>query len=265
MSTIMPTLESKLVEILKTFEHEVEGVRSSAVADREGLPIVNGFMGSLDPAAITGTSALALESARKVFGYIGLKGLRSMTLDGEDAKVVICDLGGGRASFIAIVDPATNMGLLKFMMAYAAKRIEKELGFTSLLRTSVEEIFLLAKDGRLISHVSRNPVLTKDRDILAGMFTVVQSFARDAFGEGAGTLEEMEMANLRLRLISGHLCGWALIATGKTSEAYIRGAREALLAFEEKNRESLHQWNGVADSLIGIEQLFEGLLAGDPS
>ena len=265
MSTIMPTLESKLVEILKTFEHEVEGVRGSAVADRDGLPIVNGLMGSLDPAAINGTSALAIESAQRIFGHIGLKGLRSMTLDGEDAKVVICDLGGGRASFIAIVDPATNMGLLKFLMAFAAKRIEKELGFTSHLRTSVEEAFLLAKDGRLISHVSRNPVLTGDKDILAGMFNIVQSFARDAFGEGAGTLEEMEMANLRLRLINGHLCGWALIATGKTSEAYIRGARAALLAFEEKNFKSLHPWNGVANSLVGVEQLFEGLLAGDPS
>ena len=265
MSTIMPTLESKLVEILKTFEHEVEGVRGSAVADRDGLPIVNGLMGSLDPAAINGTSALAIESAQKIFGHIGLKGLRSMTLDGEDAKVVICDLGGGRASFIAIVDPATNMGLLKFLMAFAAKRIEKELGFTSHLRTSVEEAFLLAKDGRLISHVSRNPVLTGDKDILAGMFNIVQSFARDAFGEGAGMLEEMEMANLRLRLINGHLCGWALIATGKTSEAYIRGARAALLAFEEKNFKSLHPWNGVANSLVGVEQLFEGLLAGDPS
>ncbi len=262
---IMPTLESKLADILRTFEHEVEGVHGVAVADSAGLPIAGGLRGAFDLAAVTGTSAMAIESARRVFGYIGLKGLRSITLDGDDAKVAIYDLGGGRASFVAVVHPNSNIGMVRFLMAFAAKRLEEELGFVPRSRTSVEELFLLVTDGRLIHHVSRNPVLAKDKDILAGMFTVVQSFVGDTFGKGAGLLEEMEMANLRLRLIRGRSCLWAIIASGKISDAYIRGAREKLLAFEESNFAALSPWNGDVSSLSGVEQLFEDLLAGDPS
>ncbi len=250
-------MESRLLAILQSFEREVEGVRGSAVADQEGLPIANGFKEPLDLTAVAAMSTHAIESSRKVFSHIGLKGLKTIALDGEDAKVVVYDLGAGRASFIAVVRPETPVGLLKLHMALAAKRLEEELGITARSGAQVEELFLITKAGLLIAHRSRSAVLTKDRDIMAGMLTAVQAFVKDAFGDKGETLEEMKMAQLRVRLVRGRWSAWAVVATGEVGETYIDEARKAIAAFEQRNREALDPWNGELGSLRDVDDLVE--------
>lgn len=256
-------MESRLLAILQSFEREVEGVRGSAVADQEGLPIANGFKEPLDLTAVAAMSTHAIESSRKVFSIIGLKGLKTIVLDGEDAKVVVYDLGAGRASFIAVVRPETPVGLLKLHMALAAKRLEEELGITARSGAQVEELFLISKAGLLIAHRSRSAVLTKDRDIMAGMLTAVQAFVKDAFGN-KGEMLEMKMAQLRVRLVRGRWSAWAVVATGEVGETYIDEARKAIAAFEERNREALDPWNGELGSLRDVDDLVEYLFSLRP-
>ncbi|MFA5897107.1 MAG: roadblock/LC7 domain-containing protein [Thermoplasmata archaeon] len=254
------TLQSRLVAIVEAFEREVDGVRGCAVADREGLPIANGFREAFDLTATTAMSTLAMESSQKVFEHLGLKGVRNVQVEGDDAKVVIFDLGRGQGSFIAVARPDTNVGLLKFHMVLAAKRLEQELGFAPKTGARIEEVFLLTKSGLLLSHTARSPVLSKDRDIFAGMFTVVQEFARDCFGERGGALEEMEMAHVRVRLVRGRNCGLAIIATGPMSTSFLAEAKQVLDAFEERNRAALNPWDGEVTSLSGTAEALEDLL-----
>jgi len=264
MSSNPSVLERKLIGILNAFEGEVDGVRGSAVADREGLPVVSGFREPFDLTAMTGMSTLAVESAQKVFDYIGLRGLRTIVFEGEDAKVLIYDLGGGQASFITVVRPDANMGLVKFRMALAARRLEEELGFTRPTGPHVEEIFLMTQTGLLLSHASLSPVLSKDRDVFAGMLMMVQAFVKDSFGGKGGTLDEMEMANLSLRLVRGRWCVLAIVATARVSEDYVAHAKEALLEFEDRNLASLNPWNGDVDSLQSTKGLLEEVLSRRP-
>ncbi|TLZ58875.1 MAG: hypothetical protein E6K16_07955 [Methanobacteriota archaeon] len=254
------TAESRIVAILEAFERQLDGVKGSAVADSDGLPIANGFRESLDLLSVVSMSSLGLQSAKKVFETIGLKGPKIVILEGEDAKIVIHELGKGQASFIAVVRPETKLGFLRLEMEAAAKRLEEELGFTPATDVRVEEVFLVTNAGLLITHASRTLIHPGDRDVLAAMMTVVQQFVKDAFQGKAGQMHEVEMANLRVRLVRGEMCTIAIVSTGPLREGYVTGALGALQEFEEKNRTALHPWNGQPSSLNGTDNLVEELL-----
>lgn len=259
------SLESRLVAILEEFEREVEGVRGSAVADREGLPMANGFRDHFDLMAVTAMSRMATESSQKVFDYIGLRGFRTMILEGEDAKVLVHELGHGEASFIAVARGSVSVGLLKFQMALAARRLEEELGLIPRSGPRIEEVFLLTHGGLLISHVAHSAVVQKDRDITAAMLTAIESFVKDSMGAKGGELEEIELAHAKVRLVPGRWTVWAVIATASMSPKFVQAAHELLEGFEARNRNALDPWNGQQDSLVGVDALFRDLLALRPA
>lgn len=254
------TAESRIVAILEAFERQLEGVKGSAVADADGLPIANGFREALDLLSVVSMSSLGLQSAKKVFETIGLKGPKVVILEGEDAKIVIQELGKGQASFIAVVRPETKLGFLRLEMEGAAKRLEEELGFTKPSDVRIEEVFLLTNDGLLITHSSRTLIHPGDRDVLAAMMSVVQAFVKDAFQGKAGVMEEMDMANMQVRLVRGGRCTVAILSTGHLRAGYVSGVLGALQEFEARNRTALDPWNGQATSLTGTDNLAEELL-----
>ena len=256
-----PTKESRLMTILERFERGVVGVRGSAVADREGLPIANGFREPFDLVAVAAMSTLTAQSSKTVFGHLQFKAPKDVIIEGDDAKVVVYDLGGGQASLIALVRPSTNIGLLKMEMAAAAQRVEEELGMAAPAGVRVEEAFLLAEGGLLIAYASRTKAQTMDHDVVAGMFSAVQSFVKDTFrAQGGGPLEEMELAHLRIRLIRGEQTTVAIISTGRISDEYSKATRGMLRAFEQRNEEALKSWDGRSDSLDGVDILLDEVL-----
>ena len=255
----------RLVEVLEEFEEGIPEVRGSAIADREGLPIANGFREPLDLMSITAMSTLAVASSRKVFDRLGLRTPRSMIIEGEEGKVVVQDLGGGEASFIALVRPETNMGLLKLEMAVAARKIEEELGLAEHSGARVEEVFLVSNAGLLIGHQSRSGEGAQDYDIVAGMLSAVQSFVKDVFRAQGETLEEMELAHMRVRLIRGSWCLLAVVASGTIDDQFISVACDLLRAFEERNDIALDSWDGDLASLHDVDALLEELINRRPN
>src|SRR3989442_11751128 len=115
-------------------------------------------------------------------------------------------------------------------MEAAVQRLGEELG---VVPTSggpgIEEVFLLAKGGILISHLSRRMIHPKDRDLLAAMFTVVQEFVKDSFQDSGGALQEMELANFRVRLVRGRHSTLAVVSRGMLSEKFLAHAAGALV------------------------------------
>ncbi|MEK6852086.1 MAG: roadblock/LC7 domain-containing protein [Candidatus Thermoplasmatota archaeon] len=259
------SLTDRLVGVLEEFEEGIPEVRGSAIADREGLPIANGFREPLDLMSITAMSTLAVASSRKVFDRLGLKTPRSMVIEGDEGKVVVQELGGGEASFITLVRPETNMGLLKLEMGVAARRIEEELGFTERSGARVEEVFVVSNAGLLIGHLSRSGDGAQDYDIVAGMLSAVQSFVKDVFRETGDTLEEMELAHRRVRLIRGSWCLLAVVASGPITDRFLSIAYDLLRAFEERNDVVLDAWDGDLDALHDVDALLEELINRQPN
>jgi predicted regulator of Ras-like GTPase activity (Roadblock/LC7/MglB family) len=260
MSQELSGLEGRLLRILGDFTRDVDGVRGAAVADRQGLPMANGFHGAIDLMAVTAMSALAMDSSRKIFAHFGVKGFQSAILEGEDARIVAFDLGGGEASFITVAGGTTNLGILKFRMALAARLLEEELNLRARTGPNIEEIFLLTKAGLLIAHVSQSSLFSKDMDIMAGMVAAVQAFVRDSFGDRGGVLEEMGMGNAVLRLVAGRWCTLALITSGPLRPAYLSAATRLIARFEEENPEALNPWDGLPRSLAGVDEFTRELL-----
>jgi len=255
------TKEARLVSIMEKFEKGVNGVRGSAVADREGLPIANGFREPFDLVAVAAMATLTAQSGKTVFDHLRFTAPRDIIIEGDDAKVVVYKLGNGEASFIALVKPETNIGLLKLEMAAASKKIEEELGLGPHTGPTIEESFLISPGGLLVAHGSRTSARTMDRDIVAGMFSAVQDFVKDTFREtGGGALEEMDLAHLRVRILRGQWTMLAIVATGAMSTAYVSAAREALKEFEATNEKSLPSWDGDAASLKGVDLLLDEVL-----
>lgn len=255
------TLEARLVEILETFERGVPGARGSAIADRDGLPIANGFREPYDLMAVTAMSTLTVQSSRTVFERLGLQVPVSILIEGQLGKVLVCQLGGGRASFIALVAPDANLGLLRMEMAVAARKLEEALGWAGPTGGRVEEVFLLTHSGILIGHACRAQDPVGDQDIVAGMLSAIQSFIRDVFRAKGETLEEMELAHLRVRLVRGEWCTLAVIASGRIRADYVTSARQGLLSWEDQNDAALDSWEGDADTLANVRGLLDGLLA----
>lgn len=253
-------IAGRLVSIINTFEEGVPGVRGSAVADRQGLPIANGFREPFDLLAVTAMSTLALQSSRKVFERLGLQRPKLVIIEGETGKVMVHELANGEASFIALVRPETNLGLLKLEMSVAARKLEATLGFAAPTAARVEEILLLDRSGLLIGHVSVTSEISRDHDIVAGMLSAVQSFVRDLFREEGETLKEIEMAHLRLRLVQGSQTTLAIVASGTISDGYMVHAREALRAWEQRNRPMLEAWRGDVSVFADVDSFLEGLL-----
>ena len=261
-STRTPSQE-RLVAILRGLG-QAEGVRGSAVADHQGLPIVSVFFEPLKLPVLVAMSTLAVQSSRQVFESLGFKALESVQLEGIDGNLFIRPLGGGRASLIIMLRPEANAGFVRLQAADAAKQLEEELDIAPPTSARIRHVFLISDGGLLISHLSRTLIHANDRDILAGMLTAFQDFAKDALrSEGGGELREMDVGSLRARLIRGRWCTLVLLAEGPLAERFVLVAQDALDIFEGRNEKPLNPWNGEVESLAGLGGLMDALLRED--
>ncbi|MEK6852091.1 MAG: roadblock/LC7 domain-containing protein [Candidatus Thermoplasmatota archaeon] len=261
-STRMPSQE-RLVAALRGLE-QAEGVRGSAVADHQGLPIVSVFFEHLELPVLAAMSTLAVQSSRRVFEAVGFKALQSVLLEGPDGNLFICPLGDGRASLIIMLRPEANAGFVRLQAANVAKQLEEELDIAPLTDARIRHVFLISDGGLLISHLSRTLVHPNDRDILAGMLTAIQDFAKDALrSEGGGELREMDVGSLRAYLIRGRWCTLVLLAEGPLAERSVLAARDVLGNFEGRNEKALDPWDGQGESLVGLGELMDALLRED--
>src|SRR3990172_1619489 len=64
----------------------------------------------------------------------------------------------------------------------------------------LEDVFVLHRSGLLLKHYTRRLRPNMDSDVLSGMLAAVQGFIKDAFREEAGTLDEIQFGDLRIRL-----------------------------------------------------------------
>lgn len=105
-------LGSRLQNILESFNLSAPGVRGSAIADRNGLPIAAAFRSRLDLATVSAMSMLAVRAAQDVFRNFGYREARFVIMEGEDAVIVVIAIHGG-LSALAVSDSEANLGLVR--------------------------------------------------------------------------------------------------------------------------------------------------------
>jgi len=130
-------------------------------------------------------------------------------------------------------------------------------------RVQIEEVFLVYRDGLLISHLSRTMVQDKDRDQLSGMLTVVQDFVKDAFTYGEHReLHQMEFGDYHILIEQGKHVYLAVVYLGRDSNTIRRKVRHALDLVEEAYGRVLEKWEGSMDEVIGTRDVLRDQLLG---
>jgi outer membrane protein OmpA-like peptidoglycan-associated protein len=148
-----------------------------------------------------------------------------------------------------------------------AMRTGKSFAEIALARSRsyrVEQIYLIhRKTGMLLAQASRNAGLMEDADLVVGMLTALQDFARDSFTSGKqDELEVLQIGEFKVWLLHGPLAILAVVAQGRLpQELQLRFATKVeqihkdfhagLLSFEKNGR-----------PIPGIDEGLSGLLLG---
>jgi outer membrane protein OmpA-like peptidoglycan-associated protein len=83
----------------------------------------------------------------------------------------------------------------------------------------VEQLFLIHRETSLsLLHVTSDPALSKDSDMVAGMLSAIQDFARDSFATGEDSaLEEFRLGELQVWMVPGRDAYLAAVIRGNPS------------------------------------------------
>ena len=125
-------------------------------------------------------------------------------------------------------------------------------------RTPTDDLFLIGLDGRLLVHTTVRPRAEMDDDILAGMFTVISAFVRDAFREEQGELKKFELGNRHVAVERGAHVYLAAIYPGTLPPDVSRSLNEFLSDLRERYGENLAFWYFV-DDLPGLPAMMAQL------
>ena len=118
----------------------------------------------------------------------------------------------------------------------------------------VEQLFLIHRETSLsLLHVTSDPGLSKDSDMVAGMLSAIQDFARDSFSTGEDSaLEEFRVGELQVWIVPGRHAYLAAVIRGNPP----RELRPAL----EETIETVHVLKGTAlAEFAGDASTFESL------
>lgn len=122
-------------------------------------------------------------------------------------------------------------------------------------RYSMEDLFLVGKEGKLLVHKTKRARPDRDEDILAGMLTAIQEFAKDTFREEKETLRAFELQEKKVIIETAQNFYVAAIFAGKEP----RWASKSLEAFvsdiETMYGHTIESWSGDVDDLETLPEM----------
>jgi hypothetical protein len=126
---------------------------------------------------------------------------------------------------------------------------------------SLENLFLIHNDGRLIAHVTREENTNLDKDVVSAMFTAVQEFVRDSFQKGEEGLKKLEIGDKNVLIEKGKSAYLALIYSGWPQKETFQMLPMLLGDIEERYKDRLEHWNGTAKAVKGVEKMLQDYMA----
>jgi len=207
-----------------------------------------------------------------VYGYILILDYRS----GETSETVTLIVNDtqleSRRTFNVIVNPESrneppdllaqilwpwSLLLLLLIPAIAVALYNRSLD----RRYTVEDVFMVGKEGRLIMHNTRHLSADRDEDIIAGMLTAIMDFIKDSFREGDENLKAFEFGNKRVLIERGTYFYLAGMYSGEPPEAAPGSMRDFVLDVEAEFGDILQKWSGDADDIRGLKVFMDAFVA----
>jgi len=128
---------------------------------------------------------------------------------------------------------------------------------------TIEEIFLIFRDGRLIIHNTRRLRPDVDNQLLGGMLVAIQNFVQEGFrNKEDEILNELRYGKTRVLVERGDFLYLALVITGQEPEEKREEMKRVLKEVEEKYRPILSTWDGDTSKLWGAKKMVDVILTG---
>ena len=127
-----------------------------------------------------------------------------------------------------------SLSLKGIQWRFEALRTGKPFSEIVMLRTivySVDQIFLIHNEtGLMLSHVVSDGVTSKDADMVSGMLTAIQDFARDCFNneDDSSSLHSLKMDKYTIYIVRGPLAYIACMVQGTPPGDFLNRLNENL-------------------------------------
>lgn len=126
----------------------------------------------------------------------------------------------------------------------------------------VQQLFLIHRETSLsLLHVTADPAITKDSDMVAGMLSAIQDFARDSFAtEKDSVLEEFRMGELQVWMVPGHYAYLAAVIQGNPSLELRPALEETIETVHVLKGSALAEFAGDASAFEPLRPELESCL-----
>jgi len=123
----------------------------------------------------------------------------------------------------------------------------------------VEEVLVVLRDGRLIADSARDEARGRDAEVMTGMLTAIQGFAKDGLERG-GILRSISYEDNTILMASGTRLYVAAVVYGLPDDA-LRGAmEETVRQLEATYGEIIDGWDGDLSVFAGVSEAVRPLV-----
>lgn len=120
---------------------------------------------------------------------------------------------------------------------------------------AIEDVFLVARDGRLIMHNTRRIRAQWDEDTFAGMLTAISAFVRDSFRDERGELNRFEFSGKTVLIERVDSMYVAALYAGRVPGRALRNLKSFVADLEARYGEQLRSWSGSPEDLLDLKAL----------
>ena len=126
----------------------------------------------------------------------------------------------------------------------------------------VEQLFLIHREtGLSLLHVTGDPAMSKDSDMVAGMLSAIQDFVRDSFASGEDSvLEEFRVGELQVWIVAGRHAYLAAAIRGNPSLELRAALQETIETVHVLKGSALVEFQGDASAFESLRPELESCL-----
>ena len=149
--------------------------------------------------------------------------------------------------------------LLLSIGGIAAAAVAGYAAFELLVRRrfAVDDIFLISRDGRLMSHHTRRLLPSQDGDILSGMLTAINSFVRDSWREENGHVRRFDFGGKTTLIERGEHVFLAAVYSGRVPGWAARDLKAFVRDLEQRFGAAFEKWDGSPEDLHNLRQVMD--------
>ncbi|MDR1298363.1 MAG: hypothetical protein LBO05_13570 [Deltaproteobacteria bacterium] len=168
-------------------------------------------------------------------------------------------------NFNSTLEKSLSLQGLKWRLeAFRVRKPFSEIVLLHTLLYHVEEIYLIhAASGLVLDHLVSEGSEGRDSDLVAGMFTAIQDFARDSFstgGERGESLDNLRFGERTIYLRRADPVYMACVVRGNPPTSLVQDLQEALELFVVDCAEDLDDFKGDTKAFQKCRVYFEDFL-----